>query len=125
MIVIISVLLFIGKCNRTKKVNSNENKEEEVDTIAVVDTTVVSSSTKNNEPIITPNTNLDYSEAAIKAAADKTAIGKSLKGTSLENEGDIATQEVNTDQINKVGGEGPQSFNSAFIESARTIPSKK
>jgi len=94
MIVIISILLFIGKCNRTKKVNKNENNEEKLDTIAVIDSTAVSSSIIKNEPIVPQNSNLDYSEAAIQAAADKTAIGQSTKGTSLEFEGDIATQGV-------------------------------
>jgi len=118
LIIIISILLFIGKCNKTKKVYSNENNEEELDTIAVIDSTAVSSSIINNEPIVPQNANLDYSEAAIQAAADRTAIGqstkgtsedilnqlkeadkkrdisKSLKGTSLEYEGDIATQGV-------------------------------
>lgn len=97
MIVIISILLFIGKCNRSKNLNSDENNEEIMDTIAVIDSTAVSSSAKNNESIVPPNTNLDYSEAALKAAADKTAIGQSLKGTSLENEGDIATKGIYTD----------------------------
>jgi hypothetical protein len=94
MIVIISILLFIGKCNRTKKVSKNENNEEKLDTIAVIDSTAVSSPIIKNEPIVPQNSNLDYSEAAIQAAADKTAIGQSTKGTSLEFEGDIATQGV-------------------------------
>jgi hypothetical protein len=92
MMVIISILLFIGKCNRTKKFNSDENNEEVMDTIIVIDSTSISPSAKNNESIVPPNANLDYSEAAIQAAAETTEIGKAMKGSTLEFEGDIATQ---------------------------------
>jgi hypothetical protein len=127
MIVIISILLFIGKCNRSKNINSDENNEEIMDTIAVIDSTAVSSSAKNNESIDSTNTEniIDsFSEATIQAAADRTAIGKAMKGSTLEFEGDIATQGLSTDQINRTGGEGPQSLDAAFLESAKNIPSK-
>jgi hypothetical protein len=127
MIVIISILLFIGKCNRSKNLNSDENNEEIMDTIAVIDSTAVSSSAKKNESIDSTNTEniIDpFSEDAIQAAADRTEIGKAMKGSTLEFEGDIATQGLSTDQINRTGGEGPQSLDAAFLESAKNIPSK-
>lgn len=127
MIVTITILLFIGKCNRSKNLNSDENNEEIMDTIAVIDSTAVSSSAKNNESINSTNTknNIDsFSAEAIQAATEKTAIGKSMKGTTLEFEGDIARQGLSTDQINRTGGEGPQSFDTAFLESAKNNTSK-
>lgn len=130
MIVIISILLFIGKCNRAKKANSKENKEVQMDTIAVVDSTAVSSSSINNEPIVTPNDYQDYSEAAIlkatlQAEAAQTQIGKAMKGSTLEFEGDIATQGIDTDQLQKVGGDGAQSIDVSYLSSARATPKKK
>ncbi len=66
-----------------------------------------------------------FSEAAIQAAADRTAIGQSTKGTSLEFEGDIATQSIETDQLQKVGGEGAQSIEASYLSSAYDITSKR
>lgn len=155
MIVTITILLIIGKCNRSKNLNSDENNEEIMDTIAVIDSTAVSSSAKNNESINSTNTknNIDsfISAEAIHAATEKTAIGKAMKGSTLQSqellnqlkeadakrdiskalkgsplefEGDIATQGLSTDQINRTGGEGPQSVDAAFLESARNNTSK-
>ena len=64
------------------------------------------------------------SKESLLAEAAETQIGKSLKGSTLEFEGDIATQGLSTDQINRTGGEGPQSLDAAFLESAKNIPSK-
>lgn len=132
---IISILLLIGKCKNSKNDSSNVNTQEEIDTIPVIDTisvidsTATSSSAKNNESIDSTNTEniIDpfISKESLLAEAAETQIGKSLKGTSLEFEGDIATQGVDTDQIMGVGGEGAQSINAAYLESAKNIPSKK
>lgn len=96
-IVLIVVLILIGVNIKKKKSTSVDTIEEVMDTIPVIDSTAVSSSAKNNESIVPPNANLDYSEAALQAEAAETEIGKSLKGSTLEFEGDIAKQGLSTD----------------------------
>lgn len=65
------------------------------------------------------------SKESLLAEAAETQIGKAMKGSTLEFEGDIATQGIDTDQIKKAGGEGPQSFDTAFLETAGNITSKR
>ena len=66
-----------------------------------------------------------FSEAAIQAAANNTAIGQTTRGTSFQDEGDIATQSVETDQLQKVGGEGAQSIEASYLSSASDITSQR
>jgi len=80
---------------------------------------------KNPTRTVKKNTIDPFSEAAIQAAADRTAIGQSTKGTSLEFEGDIATQSIETDQLQKVGGEGAQSIEASYLSSANAITSNR
>lgn len=76
--------------------------------------------------VTTKKTVIDpFSAAALQAAAETTEIGKAMKGSTLEFEGDIATQGIDTDQIKKVGGEGAQSFDASFLETASSITSAR
>lgn len=81
---------------------------------------------KNPVRATTKKTVIDpFSAAALQAAAETTEIGKAMKGSTLEFEGDIARQGIDTDQIKKVEGEGAQSFDASFLESASSITSAR
>lgn len=75
--------------------------------------------------VVNPFGNSEEVLNQLKEADTKRDISKSLKGSTLEFEGDIATQGIDTDQIKKAGGEGPQSFDTAFLETASGITSAR
>jgi hypothetical protein len=149
IILLIIVLFFIGKCAKTIKDFTNEKTsdtiKEIIDTVAVVDSASIStakidsaSSYENsntdlsNEEQGTINTalkdkNISTDELAkiIDKAVKRTEIGKATKGTFKEFQSSDYFRGIDTDQLQKVGGDAAQSLNSDYLNTAGNILSNR
>lgn len=139
MVTLVIILLFVGRCSKSKKSALKETNIRDIDTVALpsasipleqMDTTAVietshveDKTSSNSSETIDP-----FSVEGIHQAATSSGIGKLIsEGQKLSPNaqiGDVTMQGLDDDEINSLYGNGSSTLSSGQIEAARSKRSR-